>query len=158
MDSCDSSSQQGLALSTASSSDSSSREPANLPRSLSATFVCLWKNCSQSGEDATIFYNHLQDHSFENMAGPCQWLDCKAARERIFRHQPRFMEHHIMQHIPRNAFRCLMDGCNKCFDRPDKLNNHLSKHPQPKKNEKPVFKLDDPTAGRIREVPIDGAG
>ena len=48
-----------------------------------------------------------------------------------------------------------MDGCNKTFDTPEKLNNHVAKHPQLKKDEKLECRLDDPNNGRLRDIPVN---
>lgn len=148
------------AFSSISSSDidSSSQETPSTSKISSTTLPCLWKDCDEICEDAMVFWTHIQNHAYENMAGPCQWADCRnggpAGVERASRHQSRFMVHHISTHVPKNSFRCFLEGCNKAFDTPDKLNGHISKHPQPKRNERSEFKLEDPNDGRVREAPM----
>ncbi|GAU96543.1 hypothetical protein RvY_07973 [Ramazzottius varieornatus] len=138
--------------------DSSSQEAPSTSKPSSTTLPCLWKDCEEVCDDAMAFWTHLQCHAIENMAGPCLWEQCPnggpTGVSRASRHQSRFMEHHITTHFPKNAFRCFLEGCNKAFDTPEKLNGHLSKHPQPKKNERPEFKLEDPNDGRVREAPM----
>ncbi|OQV15432.1 hypothetical protein BV898_10440 [Hypsibius exemplaris] len=165
-DSCDSSSQQGASSSSVTTQERNEGSSSN-NNGKETLLRCLWKNCTEVYDDKPAFYNHLHAHANENQAGPCQWRNCPVAeqaaqvgaannRERRFHHQPtRFMEHHIKNHCPKKSFKCIMDGCNKAFETPEKLSNHITKHPQLKKDEAVDLRLEDPSDGRIREIPVN---
>ncbi|XP_055357784.1 uncharacterized protein LOC129602704 [Paramacrobiotus metropolitanus] len=141
------------------SSDCANKERTNDSAKMNSTsYTCLWHECNFLADEPDVFFNHLQNHVQANLKGPCRWDTCSVSNNRQTRHESRFMEHHIKTHMPKKQFRCLINPCNKAFDTPDELTNHMFNHPKPKKNDRPDYKLDDPLAGQFRSSLIASLG
>ncbi|KAG0299870.1 GLI zinc finger 1 [Dissophora globulifera] len=90
--------------------------------------VCLWRDCNTPFESM----EKLNEHVTENHIGSgkacysCDWQGCHRQQKPFTKRHK--MYNHLRTHTGERPFRCLVEGCDKKFSRPDSLTTHTKTH------------------------------